>query len=104
MIKCRVQILPFSLFVIHTMYGIFHDYIMRDGIILLVLPDLKLADILMLRKPHPCGGNAWKVVRLGADIGLECGKCSRQVLLPRRELARRFKKYIARGPDEPTND
>jgi len=74
---------------------------MRDGIILVVLPDLRLQDILMLRKPHPCGGNEWKVVRLGADIGLECLKCSRQVLLPRRELSRRLKKVVSRGPDEP---
>lgn len=57
----------------------------------------------MLRKPHPCGGNEWKVIRLGADIGLECQKCKRQVLLPRRELAHRFKKYISRGLDDPTN-
>jgi hypothetical protein len=65
-----------------------------------VLPDLRLQDILMLRKPHPCGGNEWKIVRLGADIGLECTKCGRQVLLPRRELSRRIKKILARGPDE----
>ena len=67
-----------------------------------VLPDLRLQDIVMLRKQHACGGNEWKVVRLGADIGLECMKCSRQVLLPRRELARRLKKNLSRGPDEPT--
>jgi hypothetical protein len=64
-----------------------------------MLPDLRLADILMLRKAHPCGGNEWKVVRLGADIGLECQKCGRQVLLPRRELARRLKKVVSQGPD-----
>jgi hypothetical protein len=68
-----------------------------------VLPDLRLEDVLMLRKPHPCGGNEWRVVRLGADIGLECRGCGRQVMLPRRELSRRLKKIIARGPDEPTN-
>ncbi len=56
-----------------------------------MLPDLKLDDILRLRKPHPCGGYEWKVVRLGADIGLECLSCGRRVLLPRRQLARRVK-------------
>ena len=75
---------------------------MRDGIIFIVLPDLRMHDILMLRKPHPCGGNEWKVVRMGADIGLQCLKCGRQVLLPRRELARRLKKYLSRGEDDPT--
>jgi hypothetical protein len=56
-----------------------------------MLPDLRLDDVLRLRKPHPCGGFEWKVVRLGADIGLECLTCGRRVLLPRRQLARRVK-------------
>jgi hypothetical protein len=56
-----------------------------------MLPDLRLEDVLRLRKPHPCGGYEWKVVRLGADIGLECLSCGRRVLLPRRQLARRVK-------------
>ena len=56
-----------------------------------MLPDLQLNDVLRLRKAHPCGSLEWKVVRLGADIGLECLRCGRRVLLPRRELARRIK-------------
>jgi hypothetical protein len=56
-----------------------------------VLSDLQLNDVLRLRKAHPCGSLEWKVVRLGADIGLECLRCGRRVLLPRRELARRIK-------------
>ncbi|HEX2981327.1 MAG TPA: DUF951 domain-containing protein [Anaerolineaceae bacterium] len=61
-----------------------------------------LDDVLRLRKPHPCGSYDWRVVRLGADIGLECLQCGRRVLLPRRELARRFKTFISRGNNEPT--
>ena len=57
-----------------------------------MLPELKLSDTVRLRKPHPCGSYEWKVVRMGMDIGLECLKCGRRVLLPRRELARRLKK------------
>jgi len=56
-----------------------------------MLPDLQLNEVLRLRKPHPCGNYEWKVVRLGADIGLECLRCGRRVLLSRRELARRLK-------------
>ncbi|HCE18370.1 MAG TPA: DUF951 domain-containing protein [Anaerolinea thermolimosa] len=66
-----------------------------------MLPDLKLEDVVTLRKPHPCGGYQWKVVRLGADIGLECLKCGRVVLLTRRELARRAKKIERGGEHEP---
>ena len=56
-----------------------------------MLTDLQLNDILRLRKPHPCGSYEWTVVRLGADIGLECRVCKRRVLLTRRELSKRLK-------------
>jgi hypothetical protein len=59
-----------------------------------MLPDLQIDDTLRLRKPHPCGGYDWKVFRLGADIGLECLRCGRRVLLPRRELAQRMKTLL----------
>jgi hypothetical protein len=59
-----------------------------------MLPELQVDDVVRLRKPHPCGGYEWKVVRLGADIGLECLRCQRRVLLPRRELARRLKTHL----------
>ena len=66
-----------------------------------MLPDLQLNDLLRLRKPHPCGSYEWTVVRLGADIGLECTVCKRRVLLTRRELARRLKSILPKaGSDE----
>jgi len=59
-----------------------------------MLPDIKLDDLVRLKKPHPCGGYDWKVVRLGADIGLECQQCGRRVLLTRRTLAKRLKTVL----------
>ena len=59
-----------------------------------MLPDLQLNDTVRLRKMHPCGSYEWRVVRLGADIGIECLGCSRRVILPRRQLARRVKIII----------
>jgi hypothetical protein len=64
-----------------------------------MLPELHLGDIVRLRKPHPCGSYEWRIVRLGADIGLECLNCNRRVLLPRRMLSRRMKKIISISPD-----
>ena len=59
--------------------------------------DLQLDDVLRLRKPHPCGGYEWRVVRLGADIGLQCLTCNRRVLLTRREVEKRTKTLVVRG-------
>ena len=32
--------------------------------------EIKLGDIVRLKKQHPCGSYEWQVVRLGADIGI----------------------------------
>ena len=52
--------------------------------------DVRLDDHLTLAKRHPCGGTAWRVVRLGADIGLTCDGCGHRVLLERRALEKRL--------------
>ncbi|MDW8226949.1 MAG: DUF951 domain-containing protein [Anaerolineales bacterium] len=65
-----------------------------------MLPSLQLHDLVRLRKPHPCGSYEWIVVRLGADIGLECVGCGHRILLSRRELARRLKKIIPKETNE----
>jgi hypothetical protein len=62
--------------------------------------ELKLGDIVRLRKKHPCGSYEWKVVRLGADIGIKCLKCDRRVLLERRVFERRVKAFIPPGGSE----
>jgi hypothetical protein len=59
--------------------------------------EYRLGDVLRLRKPHPCGGTDWLVVRLGADIGLRCLKCNHRVLLDRSVLERRLKTFVSRG-------
>ena len=60
-----------------------------------MLPDLEMDDILKLRKIHPCGEDRWKVIRLGADIKIECLGCRRQIMLPRRKLARSVKNNLS---------
>lgn len=52
-------------------------------------------DIVRLRKVHPCGSYEWRVVRIGADIGLKCLGCGRRVLLPRSTFERRLKSFVA---------
>ena len=45
--------------------------------------------IVRLKKPHPCGGTEWEIVRAGADIKLRCRICGRYVNLSRGELEKR---------------
>jgi hypothetical protein len=61
--------------------------------------EIKLGDVVRLKKVHPCGSYDWQVVRLGADIGIKCLKCGRRVLVARSVFERRLKGFISRGSD-----
>ena len=65
--------------------------------------ELKIGDVLRMKKPHPCGGSLWTVSRLGADIGMRCQECGRYVLLARSQLARRLKQVVPHD-DLPPDD
>ena len=58
---------------------------------------LLLGDVVRLRKAHPCGGDRWRIDRLGADIGLRCLQCDRHVLVDRAALERRIVAFEERG-------
>ena len=65
--------------------------------------DFRLDDVVRMKKPHPCGSFEWRVVRLGADIGIKCCACGKRVLLPRRVMERRVRAFVSRGPDIDAN-
>jgi hypothetical protein len=62
--------------------------------------EVQVDDLVRLRKPHPCGSYEWRVVRIGADIGLKCQLCGRRVLLDRRTFNKRLKTLIPRSGDQ----
>lgn len=52
---------------------------------------MKIGDILIMKKPHPCGSNEFEVMRVGSDIKIKCTACSRQVTVPRVKLEKNIK-------------
>lgn len=68
-----------------------------------MLPEMRMNDVIRLKKPHPCGSTDWEVVRLGADIGLKCKGCGRRIMLTRREVAKRMKTYVYKADDDPAS-
>ncbi len=63
------------------------------------LTDVRMADVIRMLRPHPCGGTDWEVVRVGADIGLRCLTCDHRVLMERATLRKRARMYVSRGPE-----
>lgn len=45
--------------------------------------EILLGDILIMKKPHPCGEKRWLVLRTGADFRLKCMGCGHIVMIPR---------------------
>lgn len=56
--------------------------------------DLKLNDIVELKKGHPCGSNKWQIIRWGADVKIKCLGCDRIVMIDRPTFRKRVKKIL----------
>lgn len=58
-----------------------------------------LNDIVQMKKPHPCGANAWKIIRMGMDIRVKCTGCNHSVLIPRSTFDKKVKKVIQKSDE-----
>ena len=56
--------------------------------------EINIGDVLRLKKPHPCGGYHWEVLRVGADFRLKCQTCGHTVMISRNDAVRRTKEVI----------
>jgi len=62
------------------------------------MEEIRLGDIVQMRKTHPCGSDQWTVIRVGADIKIKCTGCGRIVMLERADFVKRRKKVLSQGP------
>jgi len=51
--------------------------------------------VVSMKKPHPCGGYTWKILRVGADFRMECTTCKRSVMISRENFTKRVKKIVS---------
>ena len=56
--------------------------------------DYKVGEVVKLKKDHPCGGNEWRIIRIGADFRIKCKTCERSVMLPRKKFERQVKAVV----------
>lgn len=54
----------------------------------------KLNDIVVMKKPHACQTNEWKITRMGVDIKIKCINCNREIMMDRLEFDKKLKKVI----------
>ena len=53
--------------------------------------DIRVGDVLTMKKKHPCGETRWLVLRTGMDFRLRCLGCGRELMLPRSRAERGVK-------------
>ena len=56
--------------------------------------DIRLNDILVMKKTHPCGDKQWKVLRVGADFRLKCLGCGHEIMVPRLKAEKNIRNVI----------
>ncbi len=61
--------------------------------------DIRVGDILTMKKQHPCGSNQWKVLRTGMDFRLKCLGCGHEVMGARGKFEKNIK-AVNRETDE----
>lgn len=59
--------------------------------------DIRVGDVLELKKQHPCGSREWQVLRVGMDFKLRCAGCGHELMVPRSKAEKSIKKVRRDG-------
>ena len=62
--------------------------------------DVRVGDVLELKKQHPCGSKRWQVLRVGMDFKLRCQGCGHELMLPRSKAEKNLRKILRTGEEE----
>lgn len=58
------------------------------------IPILRAGDSVQLRKKHPCGGDRFCLLRVGAEVRLRCETCSHDMVIDRIKLEKAIKQLF----------
>ena len=61
--------------------------------------DVRVGDILEMKKNHPCGNNRFLVLRSGMDFRIRCEGCGHEVMVPRTKAEKNIRKIIREQTD-----
>ena len=62
--------------------------------------DIRVGDLVRLKKPHPCGSSEWEVLRVGMDFRLKCRGCGHLILVPRRLVEKNLRGWMRDGEEQ----
>ena len=56
--------------------------------------DVRVGDVILTKKPHPCGAKQFDVLRVGMDFKIKCQGCGHEIMLPRVRIEKNIKKIL----------
>ena len=59
-------------------------------------------DRIVLKKNHPCGGNLFKILRVGSQVRIVCQSCGRDMTVDRPKLEKSIRQILP--GNDPTNE
>ena len=59
--------------------------------------DVRVGDLLTMKKPHPCGAREFLVLRSGMDFRIRCTGCGREVMVPRARAEKNIRRITRDG-------
>ena len=62
--------------------------------------DVRVGDVVTMKKPHPCGEKRWQVLRIGADFKLRCLGCGHEVMGARSKFEKQIRAIDRAGESE----
>ena len=60
--------------------------------------DMRIGDVLKMKKPHPCGSKQFLVTRAGMDFKIQCQKCGHLIEIPRLKAEKNIKRVLREEP------
>lgn len=60
----------------------------------------ELGNIIKMKKAHPCGTNAWEILRVGIDFRLKCMGCGHMIMISRKDVEKNFRGFIEAPKEE----
>ena len=63
--------------------------------------DIRIGDVLTMKKPHPCGSRDWRVTRIGADFKMVCLGCGHEIMSGRSNIEKHIRKVLRDGEPVP---
>ena len=65
---------------------------------------LSVGDRFLMKKPHPCGGRCFELLRVGGDVRVRCTTCGRELWMARSAFAKAVKAPLPQENTSPKQE